>query len=97
MVATPLSSTTFVHAVVDVLPAYKVDTTLPFMKLGELAKQAGVNVQMIRFYERHGLVPEPKRDLNGYRLCGLEVVRASYAPRVVPSIGSWTHCGFGST
>lgn len=38
------------------------------MKTGELAKQAGVNVQTVRFYERQGLLPEPPRRESGYRI-----------------------------
>ncbi len=34
---------------------------------GELAKQAGVNVETIRFYEREGLLAEPPRRASGYR------------------------------
>ena len=37
------------------------------MKIGELARQAGVNIQTIRFYEREGLLPEPERLMSGYR------------------------------
>ncbi len=38
------------------------------MKIGELAKQVGVNVQTVRFYERQGLLPEPTRRESGYRI-----------------------------
>lgn len=37
------------------------------MKIGELAKQAGVNIQTIRFYEREKLLPPPPRTRSGYR------------------------------
>ena len=37
------------------------------MTIGELARRAGVNTQTIRFYERVGLMPEPKRRASGYR------------------------------
>jgi len=37
------------------------------MRIGELAKSAGVNVQTLRFYEREGLIPEPARTQSGYR------------------------------
>ncbi len=37
------------------------------MRTGELAAQAGTKVSAIRFYERAGLLPEPKRSPNGYR------------------------------
>jgi len=37
------------------------------MKIGELARRAGVNVQTVRYYERRGLLPEPPRRGSGYR------------------------------
>jgi len=37
------------------------------MRPGEIAEQAGVNRQTLRFYEREGLLPSPKREGNGYR------------------------------
>ncbi len=40
------------------------------MTIGELARQIGVNVQTIRFYERRQLLPEPPRTQSGYREYG---------------------------
>ncbi len=37
------------------------------MKIGELAAQAGCDVQTVRFYEREGLLEEPARTASGYR------------------------------
>ena len=34
---------------------------------GELAKQAGVNVETLRFYERKGFLPKPPQRASGYR------------------------------
>ncbi len=34
---------------------------------GELAKAAGVNVETLRFYERRGLLPKPRRTSSGHR------------------------------
>jgi len=31
------------------------------MKIGEVADRGGVNLQTIRYYEREGLLPEPRR------------------------------------
>lgn len=36
------------------------------MKIGELAKRAGITADTLRFYERIGLI-RPARTLNGYR------------------------------
>jgi MerR family mercuric resistance operon transcriptional regulator len=38
------------------------------MLIGELADTAGLPSQTIRFYERRGLLPEPVRGANGYRI-----------------------------
>lgn len=37
------------------------------LTVGQLAKQAGVGVPTIRFYERRGLLPSPARRASGYR------------------------------
>jgi MerR family mercuric resistance operon transcriptional regulator len=37
------------------------------MRTGELARQAGVNIQTIRFYERERLLAAPPRTMAGYR------------------------------
>lgn len=38
------------------------------LTIGQLASEAGVGVETIRFYERRGLVPEPERSpSSGYR------------------------------
>jgi MerR family transcriptional regulator, copper efflux regulator len=44
------------------------------MKVGEVAKAAGVSIQTIRFYERRGLLQKPPRLQSGYRNYGDEVV-----------------------
>ena len=38
------------------------------MRIGELAKRAGVSVQAVRFYERRRLVRTPRRTPAGYRI-----------------------------
>jgi DNA-binding transcriptional MerR regulator len=37
------------------------------MRIGEVAAEARVNVQTIRFYERRGLIKKPRRLPSGYR------------------------------
>ncbi|GGB62705.1 MerR family transcriptional regulator [Tistrella bauzanensis] len=37
------------------------------MRIGELARRAGMSASRIRFYEARGLLPEPERSDNGYR------------------------------
>lgn len=44
------------------------------LKIGELARRAGVTAKAIRFYERKRILPPAKRAANGYRLYGDEAV-----------------------
>lgn len=37
------------------------------MHIGQLAKRSGTKVETIRYYEKEGLLPEPVRELSGYR------------------------------
>jgi DNA-binding transcriptional MerR regulator len=37
------------------------------MKIGEVAREAGVTVDTVRFYERVGVLAEPARTESGYR------------------------------
>lgn len=41
------------------------------MKIGELARLAGSNVETIRYYERKGLLPKPGRSEGNYRIYGV--------------------------
>jgi MerR family mercuric resistance operon transcriptional regulator len=38
------------------------------LRAGEVAEQAGVNIQTLRYYERRGLLAEPHRSNGGHRL-----------------------------
>jgi DNA-binding transcriptional MerR regulator len=38
------------------------------LRTGEVAEQAGVNIQTLRYYERRGLLAEPYRSNGGHRL-----------------------------
>jgi Hg(II)-responsive transcriptional regulator len=44
------------------------------MRIGEVADRAGVNVQTLRYYERRGLLREPRRQSSGYRQYPTETV-----------------------
>jgi Cd(II)/Pb(II)-responsive transcriptional regulator len=37
------------------------------MRIGELARRGGCDVETVRFYEREGLLDAPAREPNGYR------------------------------
>jgi MerR family copper efflux transcriptional regulator len=47
------------------------------MRVGQIAKAAGVSAQAVRFYERRGLIPAPLRLQSGYR---------DYAPETVGAV-----------
>lgn len=53
------------------------------MRIGELATQAGVEVQTIRYYEREGLLEAPSRTPSGYR---------TYGPRHLERLNFVRHC-----
>ena len=44
------------------------------LTIGQMAKQAQVNIETIRYYERRGLLPEPPRTASGYRQYSEEAV-----------------------
>src|SRR5215510_2777887 len=38
------------------------------LRIGQLAHEAGINLETVRYYERRGLLPKPPRTPSGYRL-----------------------------
>ncbi len=44
------------------------------LRTGEVAEQAGVNIQTLRYYERRGLLAEPVRTNGGHRLYQADTV-----------------------
>ncbi len=50
-------------------------TTATPLTIGKVAAAAAVNVQTLRYYERVGLMPSPKRSRSGYRQYTEETVR----------------------
>ena len=63
----------------------KADGQARLLKIGEVAKLAGVGIEALRFYERQGLLTPRTRTESGYRLYGedaleqLDFVRRSQA------------------
>lgn len=45
------------------------------MKIGEVAKDAGVGIDTLRYYERRGLLAEPDRRPSGYRDYGADAAQ----------------------
>ena len=56
------------------------------MRIGELARRAGVSVKAVRYYESIGLLA-PARTENGYRSFGEDHVRAVLEIRELSLIG----------
>lgn len=50
-------------------------TTPRPLSIGQVADAVGVNVQTLRYYERVGLLPAPKRSRAGYRLYTDDTIR----------------------
>lgn len=48
------------------------------LRIGDVARQAGVTTATVRYYERAGLLPKPPRSAGGYRV---------YSPRAVEELG----------
>lgn len=57
------------------------------MKIGELAAQAEVSVDTVRFYERKGLLPAPARSASGYRTYSASAVRRVRFVKKVQQLG----------
>ena len=53
------------------------------LSIGQLAKQTGITVETIRFYEKKGLIDSPQRTESGYRQ---SVKRVSLNSAVLPGI-----------
>jgi DNA-binding transcriptional MerR regulator len=52
------------------------------MQIGDLSRQAGVNIETIRYYERIGVLPKPARQSNG---------RRTYSPADAERLGFIRH------
>ena len=57
------------------------------MRIGEIAKRAGVTVDTVRFYERVGVLPAPARTESGYRDYEPETVERIQLTRELQGIG----------
>lgn len=61
--------------------------TRPPLRSGQLAEAAGLNVQTLRYYERRGLLPEPRRSLGGHREYGHDAVAVLRVIRGLQRLG----------
>lgn len=57
------------------------------MKIGELARRAEVGIDTLRYYEREGLLPPPRRLASGYRSYGEDDVARLHFIRRAKTLG----------
>jgi redox-sensitive transcriptional activator SoxR len=57
------------------------------VRVGEVARRAGVNVETLRYYERRGLLPAPERTPSGHRRYDEETVRFLGAIKEAQAVG----------
>ena len=57
------------------------------MKIGEVAAEADVSVDTVRFYERRGVLPAPLRRPSGYRDYGPSTVERIRMARALQHLG----------
>ena len=57
------------------------------LSISQVARQAGVNLETIRFYERRGLLAKPARTRSGYRAFSPDAVRRVLFIRRTQEIG----------
>lgn len=57
------------------------------IRIGDLAQQAGVNIETIRYYERRGLLERPARSPGGHRAFGMDAVKLIRAIKAAQRLG----------
>lgn len=57
------------------------------MKIGEAAREAGVSIDTVRFYERRGVLPAPERQPSGYRVFTEAAVARIRMTRALQDLG----------
>src|ERR1700716_3082604 len=62
-------------------------STVPRVRVGEVAERAGGNVETLRYYERRGLLPTPDRAPSGHRRYDEETVRFLGAIKEAQAVG----------
>jgi DNA-binding transcriptional MerR regulator len=57
------------------------------VRIGQVAADAGVSVDTVRFYERRGLLPAPRRRPSGYREYPSSTVERIRMARILQNLG----------
>ncbi len=63
-----------------------MDTAKP-LRIGAVARECGVSIDTIRYYEREGLLPQPRRRPSGYREYDRDAVRRLHFIRRAKDLG----------
>lgn len=63
------------------------DTTEAGLRIGDLARRAGVTVETVRYYERRGLLQRPARSPGGHRAFGSDAVALLRGIRAAQRLG----------
>ncbi|GAA3619996.1 Cd(II)/Pb(II)-responsive transcriptional regulator [Nonomuraea rosea] len=57
------------------------------MKIGQVAQEAGVSVDTVRFYERRGILPAAERRPSGYRIFDATTVERIRMAKALQELG----------
>lgn len=57
------------------------------LKIGQVARDAGVTVDTVRFYERRGVLPAPERQPSGYRMYTADAVERIRLTKSLQALG----------
>jgi DNA-binding transcriptional MerR regulator len=57
------------------------------VKIGQVAQEADVSVDTVRFYERRGVLPTPQRRPSGYRIYPASTVERIRMARALQNLG----------
>jgi DNA-binding transcriptional MerR regulator len=57
------------------------------MKIGQVAREAGVSIDTVRFYERRGILPAPARRPSGYRVFTPAAIERIRMARALQNLG----------
>ncbi|MDA8084745.1 MAG: MerR family transcriptional regulator [Nitrospiraceae bacterium] len=64
---------------------------MEYLTTGRLAKEAGVNIDTVRYYEKRGLIPKPPRKDSGYRMFREDAVKRIIFIKHAQEIGFSLH------
>lgn len=59
----------------------------PFYAIGEMSRRTGVNIETVRYYEKIGMMPKPKRSEGGNRLYNTEQLQRLFFIKRCREIG----------